>query len=634
MTALLGLGVDLCDSHPALFHADDVIGEYRLLRPLGEGALGVVWHAQRVDRPDTVALKLLNPDRVPQAARAKAYEGLTRALTKTGRLEHINLQTVVGTALRPEDGVFAIASRHYEGGPFENLGNVGKRGTLIKALGLLRQVAEVLDWLHELGLVHGNVKPTNTLISPGPDGPRAVLMDLCWSTAHLARRTERTRVFVSPEQLAKRPATAASDQWATARMLHQLVVQASPGKGQTEALTSLPLPVLRVMQRALAPDPKARFANMSNFVMALEHAEDELGGSGSSGPVALPTPTLEVSAVDAEIVIAEAPTAQTPRVIRQAEPEPEPEAAEDPTPAMAMPPEAPTEPGTMRKVTPQAPSTLNPSSEIADPTTPMSLRSINPSGEREEHRPPPRAVLPSDPTDILPAIKPNRPGPNIGAIAMITLSLVAIAGGAFVLFNNTAPREAPVAVAQDEPEKDATKPAPKEAPVPAKSNAPAVANPDATAKPVAVANPVPPKPTKAETPVAVSPNNGGPLGALTKACESNSRTACKKLGDAYLRGRGVPKDIAQGRALYAKSCQLRLISACTRAGALFAATGRNTDARKARRYYERACDAGRAPACGALSKLWASGKGGTANARTAGAFANRACKMGHQPSCP
>lgn len=629
-----------------MFHADDVIGEYRLLRPLGEGALGVVWHAQRVDRPDSVALKLVNPKRVPQAARANAYEGLTRALTQTGRLEHINLQTVLGTAMRAEDGVFAIASRHYDGGPFENLGNVGRRPELLKALALLRQVGEVLDWLHDLGLVHGNVKPSNTLICPSPTGPRAVLMDLCWSTAHLARRTESTRVFVSPEQLAKRPPTAASDQWATARMLHQLVVQASPGRGQTEALTALPLPVLRVMQRALAPDPKARFANMSAFVMALEHAEDELGGSGSSAPRALPTPTLEVSSIDAEAVIAEAPTAQTPRVMRASEsdPEPEPDPGEDPTPALAMPVEAPTEPGTMRKVTPRAPSTLMSSSETADPTTPMGLQAINPSGERQEPRLDPRPILPSDPTDIVRAVKPKS-GPNLGAAAMIVVSLLAIAGGAFVLFNNAALREAPVATA--EPVLEATEPAlasAKTIPDPPKPTEPVTAEAPKKveiakkAKPAQKAKPArKAKPAKKVTPVAdipVVPNLGGPLQALTTACEGNSRTACKKLGDAYLKGTGVPRDVTEGRRHYAKSCELRLISACNRAGALFAATGRNSDARKARRYYERACDAGRAPACGALGKLWASGRGGTANARTAGAFADRACKMGHQPSCP
>lgn len=649
-----------------MFRADDVIGEYRLLALLGEGALGVVWHAQRIDRPETVALKLIQPARVSAGARRQAYDELTRALTRTGRLEHAHLQSLSGIALRPEDGVFGLAAQHYDGGPFENLGNIGRRETLIKALGLLRQLAEVLSWLHELGLVHGNIKPTNTLVTPGPSGPSIVLTDLCWSLAHLGRRTEKTRIFVSPEQLARQSATAASDQWTAARMLHQLAVRGSPGSSQTEALTSLPLPVLKVLKRALEHDPKARFASMSSFVQALENAEEELGSAGASAPSALPTPTLEVSAIDA---IAVRRASEAGRRAAAPEPEDEHEHEHDPNEAPTSATRAPlreaaTEPGTLRKVSAPAPAPVqhaDPSQESADPTTPISLQAINPSTDRHD-TPVPRSgpLLPSDPTDILPAVRPaKKSGPGLALGLTLFVAALVIAGSGFVLWTNHAATEAPLALAAAPPPAKADAPDKVEAPAkvvdrveaPAevidKVEAPAEGV-DMAPAPAKVKAPAPTPPSKRAMRAAAPPPaaieiaakatvptiaNESPMTRLERGCQAGRRTDCKTLGDAYLSGDGVARDTTQGRVYYGRACDLRLTSACRQAGSLYAATGRDSDAKRARRYFEKACDTGQAAACGELAELWAEGLGGAANPRTAKALANRACKMGHKPSC-
>lgn len=665
-----------------MYSADEVIGEFRLVRPIGEGVLGVVWRARRLDRDDEVALKLVHPDRVPRSARKRAYDALISALTRTGRLEHPNLQSLAGLAFRPEDGAFGVAARHYEGGPFEHLGNIGRRDTLLKALGLLRQIAEALAWLHERDLVHGNLKPSNALVTPDRAGPRVIVTDLCWSQAGLGRRTEATRIFVSPEQLAKQSPTPASDQWATARMMHQLAVRASPGKSATEALTQLPLPVLRVLKRALETEPRARFASMTSFLQALEHAEEELGSAGASLPAALPTPTLEVSVSDA-LSVKEDETSPLrrpdPSEIRTEAPEgplesprfepPEPsgdlsppgltEAAEAPTPQAFEPiREAPTEPGmpkppVVRAATEEEAWAADPSADQADPTTPVSVQAINPSDEREDVTRRKGPLKPSDPTDVLPAVQPERSGGPGKRLALTVIALVIIAGSAAVLWKNQDPTEAPVATAAPSPgaagappsaappdeERGAAEPSAEAEP---REATPAVAEaPAARPKRAAKAPPADPEPDDragaralvASAAASLPPPEADPLADLRAACEARGRSACQRLGEAYLEGEGVERSAAKARRWLARACDLRSISACERAGALFAATGRSRDDRLARRYYERACDAGRGAACSELAELWAAGRGGSSNPRTAQAFANRACQLGHRSSC-
>ncbi|MCA9552750.1 MAG: protein kinase, partial [Myxococcales bacterium] len=361
-----------------MFKPGDLIGEYQLERPLGEGGLGVAWLARRVDRPGAVALKLIRPDRVPATARGAAYDQVSRALTAVGRLEHDSLQPVLGTALGG-DGVFGVAAQYLEGGPFERIGDLGRRDVLVQALALVRQLAEVLAWLHSRGLVHGNVKPQNALVTPSAAGPRLVLLDLAWSRAGLGRRTEATRAYVSPEQLTKQPPTFASDQWATARILHQLAMQAAPGASQTQALTALPLPVLRVMKRALEQDPKARFASMESFVQALEFAEEELGSGGSSAH-ALPTPTLDMLRKAEDVTDRHLPP---PRAATPGHPVSvlTPAGADLPQAPSTLNREAPTEPGMLRPAEVRE-AAVDPSLEQGDPTTPLSVQAINPSADR------------------------------------------------------------------------------------------------------------------------------------------------------------------------------------------------------------------------------------------------------------
>ncbi|MCA9553373.1 MAG: sel1 repeat family protein, partial [Myxococcales bacterium] len=120
-----------------------------------------------------------------------------------------------------------------------------------------------------------------------------------------------------------------------------------------------------------------------------------------------------------------------------------------------------------------------------------------------------------------------------------------------------------------------------------------------------------------------------PFAEAKAGCKAGQRQACLDLADAF--SGGPTADPGQALVFLGRACDLRATAACEKAGLQLTAAGR--DEKRARRYLERACDAGRGRACATLAVLWREGRGGDANPRTADAFERRACQLGYGASC-
>lgn len=282
-------------------------GFLRALDRIGEGSFGEVWRAYDPTLHREVALKLrrlpANQAGVPNVAatmdaRARHWLGEARRLAS---VRHPHVLTVFGAAVH--DGRAGLWTELVRGRTLEER---------LEADGPLpaREIASVgvdlcgaLAAVHAAGLVHGDVKPANVMLEPGPAAgsrPRVVLMD--FGAAHDRTQHERsaaltagTPLLMAPELLDGAEANVATDLYAAGVVLHRLATGRWPVEARTldelrekhragareplaHARPGLPKRLARAIERATSPDPGARFATAAEFRAVLLPVASPGGG--------------------------------------------------------------------------------------------------------------------------------------------------------------------------------------------------------------------------------------------------------------------------------------------------------------------------------------------------------------------
>jgi len=205
----------------------ETVGGYRLRRLLGEGALGLVYEAVGEDGR-IVAVKVLRPERAEDtAARAR----FLREARLAGRIESRHVVPVL------EVGESYLVLPYYPRGSLARQLREGKLG-LDQTVRLAAELGRGLDALHEHGILHRDVKPSNVLLSG--DGT-AALADF-----GLARASDSTRIthdgqlvgtphYLAPELIEGADATRASDMYALGCLLYECVAGEPPFTGRRPA---------------------------------------------------------------------------------------------------------------------------------------------------------------------------------------------------------------------------------------------------------------------------------------------------------------------------------------------------------------------------------------------------------------
>lgn len=256
-----------------------IVGNYHLLARVGEGAFGVVYRARDIRLDRMVAVKFLT---VPQTDAAKRqFEQEARALARLGR--HPGVVDV--HAWGEHEGRCYLALEYLPESAAARLARQTSGLALDAVLEIGVQCAEALAAAHHAGIVHGDIKPSNILLSEG-----AVHAKLCdFGLASLGG--EQTLLggspaYLAPECAAGGPATPASDLYALGATLYTLLAGvppiASPDPAQalhdaaagrlrplSEVRTGLPRPVYQLLGEAMALEPGHRPAGAEAFAEAL-----------------------------------------------------------------------------------------------------------------------------------------------------------------------------------------------------------------------------------------------------------------------------------------------------------------------------------------------------------------------------
>lgn len=297
---------------PAL--ADALAGRYVLERELGRGGMATVYLARDLKHDRPVALKVLSADLVlPRGA-----ERFRREIRIAARLQHPHILTVYDSGEAAGQQWFTMP---FVGG--ESLRDRLRRDRqlpLEDAVRVAREAAEALDYAHEHGVVHRDVKPGNILLTR--DG-NTLVADFGIARAAESETGDRltatgvsvgTPEYMSPEQIAaSADLDARSDIYSLGCVLYEMLAGEPPFTGRTPKSVMVkrlagPAPSVRVLRptvptsveatvaRALSREASDRFGTAGELAQALRPMasapETVATTAPKTAPAAVATPVV------------------------------------------------------------------------------------------------------------------------------------------------------------------------------------------------------------------------------------------------------------------------------------------------------------------------------------------------------
>jgi tRNA A-37 threonylcarbamoyl transferase component Bud32 len=274
-----------------------VAGSYRILAPLGEGGMAVVYLAEHMVLGSKAAVKVLHAQ---TAANQEIVQRFVNEARASARLKHRNIVQVHDCGRLP-DGQWFIALEFLDGAPLSKfIASHGGPLALPTIVQILAQTANGLHVAHEHGIVHRDVKPDNLYLTCTQDNDHHVTI-LDFGIAKLgddiARVRTRTNVaigtpaYMAPEQLRdSKTVDRRSDVYALGAIAFEMATGRYLWGGESNPVTiydwqrHTPRPdpravradahpaVAEVISRALAFEPDQRWQTAQEFALALAHA--------------------------------------------------------------------------------------------------------------------------------------------------------------------------------------------------------------------------------------------------------------------------------------------------------------------------------------------------------------------------
>jgi serine/threonine-protein kinase len=272
-----------------------VAGNYRVVRLIGEGAMGSVYEAEHVRLGRHVALKMLH-ERFASSPRAVArFEREARAAAAIG---HDNIVDVIDFG--HHEGVPYIVMEYLEGQTLAE--RLAAENTIdsIEACRIAAQVLSALASAHAVGIVHRDLKPGNVMLAERAGGRvTAKILDFGISKFASAGASSRvatqagmmlgTPSYMAPEQWLGRPdVDHRADLYAVGVMLYEMLTGGLPYEGATrhelfvevvrshvppptpsEIAPESPRALDAIALRAVQRDASQRFQTAAAFVVAL-----------------------------------------------------------------------------------------------------------------------------------------------------------------------------------------------------------------------------------------------------------------------------------------------------------------------------------------------------------------------------
>ncbi|MEZ4454887.1 MAG: serine/threonine-protein kinase, partial [Nannocystaceae bacterium] len=229
-------------------------GRYELLRELGRGGMGVVYHARDTMVGDVVALKTLE---ISGGASDSAVERFRREVRLARRITHPNVARTHD--LGEFNGHHYLTMELIDGSDLQGILARERRLGPMRAAAIAWMVCEGLAAAHAAGVVHRDLKPANILVERSG---RVILTDFGIARAFAGDNAARTQgsvgtlVYMAPEQVTGESSDPRTDLYAVGLLLYEMLTGELAFTGET------PLAAAIARLSAAPPDPRTRIADV------------------------------------------------------------------------------------------------------------------------------------------------------------------------------------------------------------------------------------------------------------------------------------------------------------------------------------------------------------------------------------
>ncbi|HEY5951425.1 MAG TPA: serine/threonine-protein kinase [Kofleriaceae bacterium] len=301
---------------------ETVGGRYALDGRLGEGGMGHVYRARHIQLGKAFALKIISPAfAADNAARVRFNQEAKLA----SEISHPNIVSVVDFGEDSQFGAYMVMEL-VEGEPLVAPGVLPM--SVKRAIDVLGQVADALDHIHKRGIVHGDVKAENIMLTAeqasqsGGARRRRLVRLLDFGLARRPDNAEEEGVsgsphYLAPERAAGGPASVASDVYALGVLGYLLLTGTLPYEGGVvevlmAQINNTPEPIAArrreevdpalesLILRAMAKDPAQRHGSAAAFRYELNTVMDmlDMGRRRSRGSGGMPAENAREAAIN------------------------------------------------------------------------------------------------------------------------------------------------------------------------------------------------------------------------------------------------------------------------------------------------------------------------------------------------
>ncbi len=296
-------------TRPQVDLSGQVLGDFQLLRLLGEGGMGQVYLAEQVSLRRRVALKLLRPELARDEISRRRFEAEAKAVAQ---LTHPNVVQVYSVG--EHEGRHYMALEYVDGRNLRDY--LARKGPpeLSVVLSVARQVTSALQRAGELGIIHRDIKPENILLTKKGDAKvadfglsRMIEGEPAAQNLTQTGVTMGTPLYMSPEQVEGRPLDPRTDIYSFGVTCYHMLAGAPPFSGDNafavalqhvqqepppldQVRPDLPPELCAIVARMMAKKPEDRYQTPREILKDLKRFGDILSG-GNTQPLIATTPT-------------------------------------------------------------------------------------------------------------------------------------------------------------------------------------------------------------------------------------------------------------------------------------------------------------------------------------------------------